>query len=284
MLEGTMVATPRKGRAVWEQSITGFGVALRAAGRSERSIALRRSHLRQYSRGIGTTSPWAVTPAQLETWAGSQDWAIETRRSWRSTLRTFYGWGVRHGHVAVSPAEVLPEVRRTPPAPRPVSDRAYEAACVGADERERLALRLGAEIGMRRGEMVLVHLRDLVEDLVGWSLVIHGKGGRTRVLPITDALADEIRRACRAGGGWAFPGRIEGHLSAQRMGEILSARLPEGVSAHQLRHRFGTRAYAVDRDVFAVQDLLGHASSETTRRYVLMPRDALRRTVEAVAA
>lgn len=53
---------------------------------------------------------------------------------------------------------------------------------------------------------------------------------------------------------------------------------------HQLRHRFATRAYSVDRDVFTVQELLGHASPATTRRYVLVPRSALRATVKAVAS
>lgn len=52
---------------------------------------------------------------------------------------------------------------------------------------------------------------------------------------------------------------------------------------HPLRHRFATRAYAVDRDLLAVQTLLGHASPVTTRRYVAVPDESLRRTVLSVA-
>ncbi|MDQ2740537.1 MAG: site-specific integrase, partial [Actinomycetota bacterium] len=58
---------------------------------------------------------------------------------------------------------------------------------------------------------------------------------------------------------------------------------PDQWTMHSLRHRFASRAYAVDRDVLTVQDLLGHASPATTQRYVQLPDDAKRRLIEAVA-
>nr|WP_232848073.1 tyrosine-type recombinase/integrase [Occultella kanbiaonis] len=60
--------------------------------------------------------------------------------------------------------------------------------------------------------------------------------------------------------------------------------MPDGVSTHTLRHRFATRAHAVERDLLSVQQLLGHASPSTTQRYVLVQPDALRRTVLAIAS
>lgn len=267
----------------WTDAIVGFTAHLRAAGRTDQTVALRRSHLSQLAADIGVSSPWAVTERQLVSWVGGRAWARETRRSWRSTLTTFYRWGVQQGHIAESPAEALPTVPRTPPRPRPATNASVQAAMFGADARERLALRLGAEAGLRRGEIVLVHSRDLIEDLLGWSLVVHGKGGRERTVPITDALAKSIQIACRKSPtGYAFPGKVDGHLSAGYMGKLLAGRLVDR-SAHTLRHRFAQMAYEVDRDLGAVQDLLGHASPETTRHYVAPPRDHLRRTVEAVA-
>ena len=44
-----------------------------------------------------------------------------------------------------------------------------------------------------------------------------------------------------------------------------------------------TRAYAADRDLLSVQQLLGHASVATTQRYTKLPDDALRRAVLSVA-
>lgn len=52
---------------------------------------------------------------------------------------------------------------------------------------------------------------------------------------------------------------------------------------HALRHAFATRVYNVNRDVFALQQLLGHASAGTTQRYVKVSDDRMRELVEAVA-
>jgi site-specific recombinase XerC len=42
------------------------------------------------------------------------------------------------------------------------------------------------------------------------------------------------------------------------------------------RHRFATTAYAAERDLLAVQQLLGHSRPEVTARYTALPGDALR--------
>jgi integrase/recombinase XerC len=120
-----------------------------------------------------------------------------------------------------------------------------------------------------------MHSGDVIEDLVGWSLLVHGKGGKRRIVPCVPGLAMEIAAAA----GYAFPGAIDGHLSPRRVGELVNDRLAGAWTIHSLRHRAGTRWYAIDRDVFTVQELLGHASPATTRRYVEVPREALRRTV-----
>ncbi len=107
----------------------------------------------------------------------------ETRRSYRTSVRQFYAWATDAGHVTASPAEKLPRVRPSTPNPHPASERAYTAALATADPRERLMLRLAAELGLRRGEVARVHSRDVLDDDGGWSLLVHGKGNRDRVLP-----------------------------------------------------------------------------------------------------
>ena len=79
-----------------------------------------------------------------------------------------------------------------------------------------------------------------------------------------------------------FPGAIDGHLSADWVGKLVGRLLPGAHTMHALRRKFASAAYAVDKDVFVVQELLGHASPVTTRRYVEVPRDDLRRTVNAM--
>lgn len=230
-------------------------------------------------------SPWEVRADRLVEMCGRQDWAVETRRGVRSTLRAFYSWGVAAGHTTTNPAAELPRVRPAIPRPRPASEEAYRAALSAArSRRDRLLLRLAAEAGLRRAEVAGLHSRDIVEDLGGWSVNVHGKGGRDRIVPLSRPLALEVRtHALDLGRGYLFPGAVGGHLSPRWVGRIVTDLLPGEVTMHQLRHRFATKAYAVDRDTFVVQQLLGHESPATTRRYVALPSEGLRATVDAVA-
>ena len=146
---------------------------------------------------------------------------------------------------------------------------------VAAGERERLMIRLAGEVGMRRAEVAVCHRDDLVEDLVGWSLIIHGKGNKDRAVPISDKLAADIRDYCRF--GYLFPGQDDGHLSPEAVGQLVGKLMPPGWSMHKLRHRFATRK--LDRpgsNLLLVSKLLGHASVATTQLYTATNNSALR--------
>lgn len=220
-----------------------------------------------------------MTTGDLLGWLSDHDWKPETRHAVRSSLRSFYAWAVGEGHAAGDPAARLPAVSRSPAHPRPIPDRLLADAMRAAPERERLMMRLAAEVGLRRGEICQVHTRDLLEDLSGWSLVVHGKGGRRRTVPLPESLGLELsaREA-----GYVFPGQIDGHLSAGHVGVLVKDLLPTGWTLHTLRHRFASASYAIDRDVLTVQALLGHSSADTTRRYVRLPDGAARRLVNSV--
>lgn len=264
----------------WHLAMGGYLTYLQAGGSPSTTIATRREHMMLFARSLGG-DPWTTTPDALLALFASMDCAQETRRGRRTSIRSFYKWGVDQGHVTTNLALCLPVVKASRPNPRPVPDDAYRLALAKADARSRLMVRLSAEIGLRRTEVATVHSRNLIEDLVGWSLIIEGKGRKVRVLPLPASLAADLLALPE---GWAFPGKIDGHLSPRYVGTVVSRLLPQAYTMHKLRHRFATRAYAVDRDVFTLQDLLGHSSPSTTRHYVAIPNDALRRTVEAAAA
>nr|WP_274637082.1 tyrosine-type recombinase/integrase [Microbacterium bovistercoris] len=251
----------------------------KSAGKPDTTLSARRQHLEHLARRV-EVGPWQVTGDLLIDYAGAQEWAQETRRGRRTTFYRFYLWAMDAGYMTENPAERLPKVRMAPAKARPAPDRVYREALMAATARERLMLRLAAEVGMRRAEVAKVHSSDLVEDLVGYSLIVHGKGGRERIVPLPRSLAGHL---LDAGPGWLFPGDDGGHLSPRYVGKLIASVLPEHWTMHTLRHRFATRAYALRSDLLLVQEMLGHASPVTTRRYVEYDRARMREVVEELA-
>lgn len=248
-----------------------------AAGRPESTVTLRQYQLRRYLDDH--PDPWAVDAQQLAEWLAGQSWSPETRRSWRSALRTFYAWAIQRGLTTSSPAHELPPVVVPAAIARPAPDAVVHAALETPDLRTRLMANLAARSGMRRAEIAHVHEHDLHRDLVGWSLLVHGKGGRQRMVPVHDDLAFMIRRRLDEGGGWLFPGRMDGHLAPRRVGELVGMVLPDPWTTHTLRHWFATKTWEATRDIYVVMRLLGHTKPETTARYIATSTAALRDAV-----
>ena len=264
----------------WREPIDLWLAHLISTGASEQSVKTRRDHGRRIARALGGC-PSKVTGERLIAWAACQRWARETRRSVYYSARSLFGYLHASGRIEGSPAAALPAVRPTEPRPRPTPEVIYRTALADVTQpRVRVALRLAAEAGLRRTEVSLVHADDIEPDILGWTLIAHGKGGKDRRVPLADDLAREVIVQCD--GGWLLPGRIDGHLSGAYVGKLVARALPGIWTMHTLRHRFGTRA-AEGGDLIAVQQLLGHASVATTQRYVLRPDDALRRAAKLAA-
>jgi integrase len=267
--------------------MTGWLRFLRLQGLSPSTIRLRRDHLRMIARRSGTAGPGELTRDGLQALASEARWSLEHRKGIRSSLHSFYLWCAGQGLVEDDMSAALPKVRAACPAPRPAPDRVWGELLAAAGPRERLMALLAGEAGLRRAEVAAVHTDDVFADGAGWSLVVHGKGGRQRIVPLSARLAAELAdRRCSAGaaGGFVFPGNTGGHLSAHYVGELMSDLMPAGWSMHTLRHRFATRGYAGTHNLRAVQEALGHASVATTQRYTAVAGRDLRAVSDAAAA
>lgn len=279
---------PRPFPPAWAGLVDDYLAAERGAGRSPATLASRRGHLAYLARGL-ECPPARVTTAGILGWFGEQRWSIETRRGYRNTCVSFFGWAYRAGHIETNPAAELPVMKAGAPAPRPVPDAVWSAAVDAADPRTRLMLRLAAEAGLRRAEVAQVSTTDLLEGLDGYQLVVHGKGGKVRTLPVSDELGEAI--ALGAAGhtageprtGYLFPGADSGHLSPRYVGDLVGDVLPAGWTMHKLRHRFATRAYRGSRNLRAVQMLLGHSCVATTERYTAVDDDEIRAAAMAAS-
>lgn len=254
----------------WRRHIDDYLLTLAAGGQREGTIRLRKANLCVAARGLDC-APAEVTAEKLVNWLGRQQHlSQEARKGYRSTLRGFFAWMYEVGRVPTYIGDALPKVRVPKAPPRPANDDAWETALAKADRRTELMLRLAGEAGLRRAEIAQVHSHDLMD---AGCLLVNGKGGKRRVVPISDYLTLLIGEN---GDGWLFPNGVGGHLTAGHVGRLMARALPGAFTAHNCRHRFGTRAYAGSHDIRAVQMLLGHSSVATTERYTAISDDSLR--------
>lgn len=262
--------------AEWREDIDEWLAALKAAGYTAETLRTRRCKMVHVARLLGV-APGDVTGDLLVSVCGAQAWKQETRKGYGNTLRSFFRFYARR-HGTPDPSTDLPRVRKARPCPHPCPDVAILDALRRATPQEALMIRLAAECGLRRGEIARVRSDDVMPDLLGRSLIVHGKGGKQRVVPLPDDLADAVAGA----HGFLFPGRWSGHVEESYVSRHVSALLPDGFGCHSLRHRFATAEYRATHDIYLVSRLLGHESVETTQRYTAMADDRLRSGLDAV--
>lgn len=168
-------------------------------------------------------------------------------------------------------------------------DAAGERAESGAAGplRDRALLELLYSTGARISEAIGLDVDDL--DLDNRSVLLRGKGGRDRVVPIGRPAIEAVhaylvrgRPALAKRGGPALLLNVRGgRLSRQSAWQVLQdaaqrAGIADGVSPHTLRHSFATHLLEGGADVRVVQELLGHASVATTQIYTMVTVTALR--------
>lgn len=262
----------------WRAPLAQYRELQTSADRSPGSVKLRDYQLRRFARAVGC-GPWDVTPDMLTEYLARPGWARNTRRGIRTALRGFYGWAAATDRIERDPTRTLLSIPVDLGKPRPAGDEALSSGLLAARGDVMLMIRLGAYAGLRCCEIARVHSDHVVRAPGGYSLRVKGKGDKMRVVPIAAALALQILEH----NGIVFPGRIDGHISAAYVSKLISQALPDGVTAHMLRHRFASRAYAGSKDIRAVQELLGHASVATTQIYTAVDDEDLRRAAAAAA-
>jgi integrase/recombinase XerC len=154
-------------------------------------------------------------------------------------------------------------------------------------KRDRALLPLFYGCGLRLAEALSLKRADVSAAQSG-RLVITGKGNKDRMVPVlpvvAEALADYLA-ACPYRHDPLFLGSRGGpfhpRLVQQLMERLrLALGLPATATPHSLRHRFATHLLGAGGDLRAIQELLGHASISTTRRYTDVDEAGLMRAYE----
>ena len=265
-------------------------------GASRNTLLAYRADLQGAAAIVGPLS--AATQAALgdlvPAWATLAASSVARKAS---ALRAFYAFLEEEGLRADNPAAVLPRPATRRPLPRILSTQEVDRLFALIEERLAVAhpspgdQRLAALIellygsGLRATELVSLPRRALAADRP--FLILRGKGGRERLVPISDRARAAVSvwlAHVPTDSLWLFPSG-KSHLSRIRLYQIVKALAaaagiaPERVSPHVLRHAFATHLLEGGADLRALQSMLGHADIGTTQIYTHVDS---RRLVELV--
>ena len=255
------------------------------AGAAANTIAAYRSDLSLASEVLGgglVEADAAALQRLAEAWRALARSSV-ARKS--AALRRFYAFLVDEGHRADDPGAALPRPGTARPLPKVLSvgdvdalfaaigDRLASATPMRADLRLAALIELLYGSGLRATELVSLPRNAIHPDRP--FLILKGKGGRERLVPISDRARAAVaawRAHVAADRAWLFPSG-KGHLTRVRLYQLVKALAadagipPDRVSPHVLRHAFATHLLAGGADLRALQAMLGHADIATTEIY-----------------
>jgi len=268
------------------------------------------AHLRAAGRGIANASTDDLRGFLVS--LSERGFAASSLARRLSALRQLYRFLYAEGKRTDDPAAVLEGPKRARTLPKILSIAEVDGllACARAhaeDAKQPPAARLRAArllcllevvyaTGLRVSELVALPATAARRDQK--MLVVRGKGGKERLVPLNQAakraMAEYLK--LRAAGQdsskkdaqskWLFPSfGVEGHLSRQHFARDLKALgsaagiAPARLSPHVLRHAFASHLLHNGADLRVVQTLLGHADISTTQIYTHVLEERLKALV-----
>jgi len=255
-------------------------------------------------RGSGPTAAGREEVAQYLAFLNAQGIAASSSARKLSAIRQFHKFLAADAVRGDDPTRIIASPRARRGLPKVLSIAEIDRLMATAEsEVERpeatdaqramagrlyVLLELLYATGMRVSELVELKRAAVMRDAS--FLTIRGKGGKERIVPLTDRARDAVKAylARTEPGSWLFPaGGEAGHLSRQvfaRELKGLAARSGIGaarISPHVLRHAFASHLLSGGADLRVVQTLLGHSDISTTQIYTHVLDEKLKSLVES---
>jgi integrase/recombinase XerD len=263
--------------AAYGRDLTDFAAFVRARG--QRVAGADASALQAYVQGMQAAGLSARTAARR-----------------LSALRQFHLFLLREGVREDDPTTLLDAPRLPKSLPKYLTEGEVDGLMQAAARRAgragmvaRAALEILYATGLRVSELLALPRGGLSDDAA--LLLVRGKGGRERMVPLSAAARQEaaaLLAATRTDSRWLFPGRDPRQPMTRQGFFLLLKQLaleagldPARVSPHVLRHSFASHMLARGADLRSLQMLLGHADISTTQIYTHVLAERLQRLVEA---
>lgn len=213
-----------------------------------------------------------------------------------SALRQFHRFLLREEIRTDDPTGLLDSPKLPGLLPKYLSEDEVDALLSAAGRvpgRPGVVARTALEIlyatGLRVSELVSLPRMALAGDAA--LVMVRGKGGKERMVPLSDAAKDaasELVALSDKRVRWLFPGRDPARPLTRQAFFLLLKQVaieagidPARVSPHVLRHSFASHMLARGADLRSLQMLLGHADIATTQIYTHVLAERLRKLVEA---
>jgi integrase/recombinase XerD len=267
-------------------------------GLSENTLAAYRRDLARFQAWLGEGVPLAAVTRErvLGFLAAQVRGGARPRTTARqlSTLRRFYRFLLDIEAIGEDPTREVEAPRLDARLPQALSEAEVEALLAAPDPgnpiglRDRALLEVVYATGLRVSELVGLPMDRLRRD-AGYLLVA-GKGGKQRLVPLGEEALDWVERyltharpALLAGrpSDRLFVSRKAGSLSRQAVWYRLrkyaaEAGIDKPLSPHTLRHSFATHLLNHGLDLRSLQMLLGHSDLSTTQIYTHVARQRLK--------
>ena len=166
-------------------------------------------------------------------------------------------------------------------------EEAHQIIDAAESDRDQLLLRMLWETGVRISEAVRIKLEDVGRD----GIRVRGKGDVERVVFVQDGLVTAVlfyaqERALER-NYYLFASRRGGHITKQRADQIIRkaahrANLQRNVHAHLFRHGYAINFLNCGGRLDALQEQLGHRDINTTRIYLRLSDEDVKREVGKV--
>lgn len=265
--------------------------------RGEYAAATRRRNyhtLTRFAHEIDDPPVRQVTRRHVDKYLGRLTVCARTRRNYLVVVRTFLGWCETEGMMERSPlagVKMPPVVRTVPRQLRAGEVAQVLEAC--PDSRARLIVTLMVQLGLRCCEVASLTWDGI--DPVAGTVVVTGKGGHMRALPLLDEVdlaLDEYLRDVQV----PPQGLVVRSLTDRQRGvrsdtvSTLVSRVfaasgvktgrYDGRSAHAARHTCAGDVLRRGGHLRDVQAMLGHQSLATTQTYLPLLVGDLRTVME----
>jgi integrase len=260
----------------------------------EEDRAVKATTLRDYRSGLehhllpafGDRRLVSITASELERWRSTLQLSPRTKNKLMIAVGGIYRRAARVYGIAVNPAAQVERLRERRQSDIDVfsPEEVWALVRAAADEQDGVIFLAAAFTGLRRGELIALRWRDV--DFAGAAIRVRAsysmghltspKSGKVRAVPLAPDVATALARLADRGSSTGhddlvfvgeFGSYVDGSALRRRYLDALQRAGLRRLRFHDLRHTFGTRVIA-KADIVRVQEWMGHADIQTTRRYL----------------